>query len=582
MLNRTARIQLAVFAVVTVLTVAAIGIFYLRAPARLGIGAYEVTANFAAGGGLYQNANVAFRGVQAGRVESVNLTADGVAAKLRLNSDIKIPANATATVKSVSAVGEQYVDFVPPEHPSQSVLGDGSVIPKERTALPQDVADLLHEADQLVSSLNNTRLQDVLRETFKAFNGSGPELARLIQSTRLLIDEANSSWPQTSALIDQAGPFLDAQIRSGDDIRSFSDGLARLTTEVANADPQVRSLLSNAPSAADQASRTFEGIRPSFPVLAANLANLGRIGVIYNRSIEQALVIFPALQAALITIGGQLPADEGGKQDFKISINDPPPCNVGFLSPMDIRTPGDTTLRELPTDLYCKVPQNDPSVVRGARNYPCQEFPGKRAPTVQLCRDPKGYVPIGNNPWRGPPIPTGTPVTDPRNILPPNKFPYIPPEADPDPGYPVAPGLIPPGIQPGPGPAPHQPWPYIPPPNDNGPPPPATAWIPPAPYPDAWPPPANPQPPFMFPGPYNPVAPPPGPAPAPPPPPAPAELPPSAVTPPLASGTAYGTYDQHTGVFVDPAGGTGVFAAGASDMRPQENWVDLMLYPRQT
>jgi phospholipid/cholesterol/gamma-HCH transport system substrate-binding protein len=582
MLNRTARIQLAVFAVVTVLTVAAIAIFYLRAPARLGIGAYEVTANFAAGGGLYQNANVAFRGVQAGRVESVNLTADGVAAKLRLNSDIKIPANSTATVKSVSAVGEQYVDFVPPEHPSQSVLGDGSVIPKERTALPQDVADLLHEADQLVSSLNNTRLQDVLRETFKAFNGSGPELARLIQSTRLLIDEANSSWPQTSALIDQAGPFLDAQIRSGDDIRSFSDGLARLTTEVANADPQVRSLLSNAPSAANEASQTFEGIRPSFPVLAANLANLGRIGVIYNRSIEQALVIFPALQAALITIGGQLPADEGGKQDFKISINDPPPCNVGFLTPMDIRSPGDTTLRELPTDLYCKVPQNDPSVVRGARNYPCQEFPGKRAPTVQLCRDPKGYVPLGSNPWRGPPIPTGTPVTDPRNILPPNKFPYIPPEADPDPGYPVAPGLVPPGIQPGPGPAPHQPWPYIPPPNDNGPPPPATAWIPPAPYPDAWPPPANPQPPFMFPGPYNPVAPPPGPAPAPPPPPAPAELPPSAVTPPLASGTAYGTYDQHTGVFVDPAGGTGVFAAGASDMRPEENWVDLMLYPRQT
>jgi len=582
MLNRTARIQLAIFAVVTVLTVAAIGLFYLRVPARLGIGAYQVTANFAAGGGLYQNANVAFRGVQAGRVESVTLTDDGVAARLRLNSDVKIPANSTATVKSVSAVGEQYVDFVPPEHPSQAVLGDGSVIPKERTAIPQDVADLLHQADQLVSSLNNTRLQDLLRETFKAFNGSGPELARLIQSTRLLIDEANSSWPQTSALIDQAGPFLDTQIRSGDDIRSFADGLARLTTEVANADPQLRSVLANAPSTADEASQTFEGIRPSFPVLAANLANLGRIGVIYNRSIEQALVIFPALQAALITIGGQLPADEGGKQDFKISINDPPPCNVGFLSPMDIRSPGDTTLRELPTDLYCKVPQNDPSVVRGARNYPCQEFPGKRAPTVQLCRDPKGYVPIGSNPWRGPPIPTGTPVTDPRNILPPNKFPYIPPEADPDPGYPVAPGLIPPGIQPGPGPAPHQPWPYIPPPNDNGPPPPATAWIPPAPYPDAWPPPANPQPPFMFPGPYNPVAPPPGPAPAPPPPPAPAELPPSAVTPPLASRTAYGTYDQHTGVFVDPAGGTGVFAAGASDMRPQENWVDLMLYPRQT
>src|SRR4029453_14935581 len=101
---------------------------------------------------------------------------------------------------------------------------------------------------------------------------------------------------------------------------------------------------------------------------------------------------------------------------------------------------------------------------------------------------------MGNSPGGGPPVPIGTPVTDPRNILPPNKFPYIPPEADPDPGYPVAPGLLPPGVQPGPGPAPPQPLPYIPPPKNNGPPPPATAWIPPAPYPDAWPPPAIPLP----------------------------------------------------------------------------------------
>ena len=122
MLDRTARIQLLIFAVVTVLTVGAISVFYLRVPARLGVGAYEITANFVAGGGLYENANVTFRGVQAGRVEAVKLTDDGVAAHMRLNSDIKIPANSTATVKSVSAIGEQYVDFVPPDDPSQALL----------------------------------------------------------------------------------------------------------------------------------------------------------------------------------------------------------------------------------------------------------------------------------------------------------------------------------------------------------------------------------------------------------------------------------------------------------------------------
>ena len=175
----------------------------------------------------------------------------------------------------------------------------------------------------------------------------------------------------------------------------------------------------------DQANTAFSGIRPSFPMLAANLANLGRVGVIYHKSIEQLLVVLPALFAAIITAANGEPQDEGAKLDFKINV-DPPPCTTGFIPPPLIRTPADETLRELPTDMYCKTAQNDPSTVRGARNYPCQEFPGKRAPTVALCRDPKGYVPIGTNPWRGPPIPYGTPVTNGLNILPPNKYPVHP------------------------------------------------------------------------------------------------------------------------------------------------------------
>ena len=105
MLDRLARIQLVIFAIVTVLTVGAIAVYYMHLPAKLGLGAYNVTAEFVAGGGLYKNANVAYRGVTIGRVESVTLANDGVDAHMRLNSDVKVPANATATVKSVSAVG---------------------------------------------------------------------------------------------------------------------------------------------------------------------------------------------------------------------------------------------------------------------------------------------------------------------------------------------------------------------------------------------------------------------------------------------------------------------------------------------
>lgn len=580
MLDRLTRLQLSIFAVVTVVCVGAISAFYLHLPAAAGIGAYHITANFVAGGGLYENANVTYRGVTIGRVESVGLSKDGVVADMRLNSDTPVPQNVTATVKSVSAVGEQYVDLVPPADPSNTMLRDGSNIGVDHTAIGQDIAGLLTQADNLVSSVGDSRIQDLLRETFKAFNGSGPELSRLIQSSRALIDEANANYGQTTQLIDQVGPFLDAQIRSGDDIKSLADGLARFTAEAAKADPQIRNVLQTVPGATDAANTTFEGIRPTFPMLAANLANAGRIGVIYHKSIEQALVIFPALLAALTTVAGGVPVDEGGKLDFKVDLGDPPPCSVGFIPAPLIRSPADTTLRDLPTDLYCKTAQNDASVVRGARNYPCQEFPGKRAPTVQLCRDPRGYVPIGSNPWRGPPLPYGTPMDQQednhyeppgRSIAPYNKFPFIPPQADYDPGPPSV--QLPPGVVPGPGPAPQAPFPLPVPPNDNGPPPPWPYYAPPD----------------QIVPPYGRPAPPGAPAPPPPPGPLPAEAPAPDAPPlpaegapqPQASGTATTTYDSRTGVFVDPAGGTGVFAGGSNGVAAAETWVDLMMDPRQ-
>ena len=516
MINRLTKIQLGIFALITVISLTVMGIYYLRLPATLGIGTYGVSADFVAGGGLYKNANVTYRGVAVGRVESVGLNPNGVTAEMRLNSGSPIPSNVTATVKSVSAIGEQYIDLVPPSDPSPAKLRNGFRIERQNTRIGQDVADLLKRAETLVNSLGDTRLRELLHETFIAANGSGPELARLLESARLLVDEANANYPQVSQLIDQAGPFLQAQISAGADIKSLSDGLARFTSEVRQADPQLRSTLAIAPGAADEANTAFSGIRPSFPALAASLANLGRVGVIYHKSIETLLVILPALFAAITTAAGGSPQDEGAKLDFKLDLNDPPPCAVGFLPPPLMRTPADETVRELPKDLYCKVAQNDPSTVRGARNYPCQEFPGKRAPTIQLCRDPKGYVPVGRNPWRGPPVPYDAPVTNGLNVLPPNKFPYIPPGADPDPGFPIA-GPPPPGVVPGPGPVPRQPAFVPPPPNDNGPPPPFTSWQPPGippvppqvPYPKWLPAPPPPEGTGPVPGPAPEAAPPP-------------------------------------------------------------------------
>lgn len=77
-----------------------------------------------------------------------------------------------------------------------------------------------------------------------------------------------------------------------------------------------------------------------------------------------------------------------------MTMSDPPPCTVGFLPPSSWRSPQDQSVIDTPDGIYCKLPHDSPIAVRGARNYPCMEHPGKRAPTVELCNSPEGFMPL--------------------------------------------------------------------------------------------------------------------------------------------------------------------------------------------
>ncbi|KAA8886804.1 MCE family protein [Nocardia colli] len=401
-LTRFVRIQLSIFAVLTVIGLVIMGGVYVKVPAMFGIGRYDVTVQLAATGGLYPTANVAYRGTNVGVVQDVRLTTSGVEAKLSIDSDYKVPADVNAWVRSVSAIGEQYVDLIPPDHPAGRNLADGAVIPVGRTKLPQDVGTLLDQSDRLLSSVADTRLRQVIDEAFKAFNGAGPDLQRFIDSASLLVQEAQNSAEPTKKLLDQIGPLLDTQIESDAAIRSWTSDLATVTDQLRAHDPSLRNVLRDGPSAMQRVSAQFESLRPTLPLLLTNLVSTGQVGVTYHAGLEQLLVVFPPLIAALRTII-RGPVEYGAMVDFMVVVNDPPACTTGFLPPNERRSPSELDSIPSPPGLYCKVPQDSPIDVRGIRNTPCAEFPGVRAPTPELCRT--GYVPEGDNPAFGPPRP---------------------------------------------------------------------------------------------------------------------------------------------------------------------------------
>ncbi len=406
-LTRFVRTQLVVFSILTVIGLVVMAGSYVHLPAMFGIGRYNVTVKLAATGGLYPTANVAYRGTNIGKVSSVQLTPQGVDAHLSINSNYKVPSDSDAYVKSVSAIGEQYVDLVPVQDPQGGNLSDGSVIPVERTKLPQDVGAMLDQADRLLSTIQDTKLRELIDDAFTAFNGAGPDLQKFIDSASLLVQEAQKNTGPTKDLLNKLGPLLDTQNQSADSIRTWTHDLSAVTDQLRLHDPSLNQLLQRTPSAAQQVSQTFQDLKPTLPILLSNLVSTGQTAVTYHAGLEQILVIYPQMISALLTVV-RGPAEYGAMVDFMLGLNDPPGCITGFLPTSQWRSPAMVDTPDTPDNLYCKVPQNAKEAVRGIRNTPCQDHPGRRAPTPELCDDPRGYVPEGNNPAFGPPQPVGS------------------------------------------------------------------------------------------------------------------------------------------------------------------------------
>jgi phospholipid/cholesterol/gamma-HCH transport system substrate-binding protein len=397
-LTRFIKIQLVLFTVLTVIAITVLGWYYLRIPSLVGIGQYELHAELPRSGGLYATANVTYRGSQIGKVTSVVPTENGARATMSIDNRYKIPADASANVHSVSAIGEQYLDLVSEGNPGQ-YLAPGSTITE--STVPSEVGPALDAANQGLAVLPKEKIDALLTETSNAVGGLGPALQRLVDSTTNLAQGFKDNLPQVNDIIANSAPILDSQAQSGDNIEQWSRNLDIIASQSAEQDAALRSGLEQAAPTLDQVNNVFSGVRDSLPQTLANLSIVIDMLKRYNKGLEQTLVILP--QGAAASQAGTL-FEDLGQLPLALSINQPPPCLTGFLPASEWRSPADTSMAPLPKNTYCKIPKDyQGNVVRGARNYPCVDVPGKRAATPMECRSSEPYVPLGTNPWYGDP-----------------------------------------------------------------------------------------------------------------------------------------------------------------------------------
>jgi phospholipid/cholesterol/gamma-HCH transport system substrate-binding protein len=381
MITRRTKIQLVIFALITMIGVSFVGARYARLDRLVLDRSYAVTAHFTESGGIFTGAEVAYRGVTVGQVSDMKLTDQGVDVVLNIEKKYEdIPRRTKAVVANRSAVGEQFVDLQP-ETKQRPYLADGSEIPTAMTRTPIETTKLLTDLDTTVNSVNKKSLTTVVDELGAGFKGTGPDLGRIVDTSDSFIRTANDNFDITTALLEDSNTVLSTQIDKTSAIKSFSRDLALFSTTVANSDGDLRTVIENGSATANQLRSFLEENKVDLGQLINNLVTTGEVTGRHLDGTEMILVVYPYVVAGGYTVVAK--DSSTGLYDAHFGLilqQDPKVCKAGYNTRQ--RDPnsdrGDLPMNE---DARCTEPAGQ-SNARGAQNTPRRAGPSYRAPVV--------------------------------------------------------------------------------------------------------------------------------------------------------------------------------------------------------
>ncbi len=140
---------------------------------------YTVYAIFDNVGGLVKGAQVRISGVVVGKVKEIKLQPNGkVKVALEIEKKYKIPANATAIIKTTGFLGDKYVEII--FKPSKNFLKDGDVI--YRTLPPTGIGELIREVQPGIKKLNEFLTTKNFLERLKTLVDNFTQVAQNINS----------------------------------------------------------------------------------------------------------------------------------------------------------------------------------------------------------------------------------------------------------------------------------------------------------------------------------------------------------------------------------------------------------------
>ncbi|WP_024801453.1 MCE family protein [Nocardia sp. BMG51109] len=164
---------------------------------KIGIGTQDVEAEFAQAAGVKIGDKVDVSGVPVGTVSGAEIEGDHVLLTLQVNNDVKLSANARASIKMATLLGARYIALDPG---TGSGLKDKR-IPKSNTQVPYDLADVVQVGTPKFEALDTQKLVQSFQVLGDQINGSPQLTAEALDSVGALAKTINSRRDQVDQLL---------------------------------------------------------------------------------------------------------------------------------------------------------------------------------------------------------------------------------------------------------------------------------------------------------------------------------------------------------------------------------------------
>jgi phospholipid/cholesterol/gamma-HCH transport system substrate-binding protein len=276
--------------------------FALPGTQGTGPGSFTVQAQLPDVDRLQPNSRVRVNDVTVGSVSRIERQDWHALVTMKLNGDVVLPANATASVGQTSLLGSLHIELAAPTDPPEGRLHQGSLIPLSAGKAYPSTEQTLAAASVLLNNGGLGQVQDITRALSTAFAGREGDLRSLLSQLDTFIGRVNEQTDDIIRATDSLNRLVDQFAAQKPVIDKGLDtipaALAVLNKERDNLIDAVTELGKFSALAADSVNQTKTSLVQELRDLGPVLESLGNAGTSITRSLN-LITTFPFAKDSL-------------------------------------------------------------------------------------------------------------------------------------------------------------------------------------------------------------------------------------------------------------------------------------------